>query len=409
MHAKPASPANTRPDPCPPSPDGGWSQDIVTLQDAIVVPPITSALTQDCGVIDNAGRFCAHSATWRGARALMTEPEGPVKAARTLAGRHLFAGQLWSHFGHFLAESISRLWALDHIKKNVESIVFIPKRPDEQPALKGYQKEFFDLLGITIPVQILDQPTQVEDLIVPGQGFGLGAIAAGTPAFRAYMARAFAPGIKPDGPPRLYLSRSRLGGQEGSIVLEDMLEANLEKSGYVAYHPQTETLGQQIARYRAAEKIIGPDGSAFHLFGFVANDTQKAAVVLRRNSNVFLGLANQIRHFAGIKPVLVNAVVADWIPDHKSSPGRYSFGQLDFEQARQTLAENGFIDPDTPWQIPRFRQVKQAMMARAREKGRQFLRVKAGEPAGQKPSPTRDTGDQKPESRPGPVDTGPAR
>ena len=377
MPARSASTGTGSPASGPPSPDGGWSQEIVTLQDAVVVPPAASALTQECGVVDRAGRFCPFSATWRGSRALIVAPQEPAEPVVSLSGRHLYGGQLWYHFGHFLVETISRLWALDEIGDKLESIVFIPKRPAKSHALKSYQREFFELLGIDLPVRILDAPTRVEKLVVPGQGFGLGDIAAGTDKFRAYMAGSFAPGIQADGPERLYLSRSRLGGQEGGIVLEDALESNLEASGYTVYHPQTETIDQQIARYRAAQSVVGPDGSAFHLFGFVAKPAQRAAVVLRRNSNVFLGLDRQIRHFAGIEPVLVDAVVSDWIPDHKSRPGRYSFGQLDFGRARDVLARNGFIDPDAPWQIPRFRQVKRAMEERAKRKGQRFVRVKS--------------------------------
>ena len=363
----------------PPSPEGGWSQEVQTVTGGIVVPPVDSATVQDCGVVAADGSFVAHSATWRGARQMMTEPEGPVVPAAKLAGRHLFAGQLWHHFGHFLAESISRLWALGNMKEKPESIIFIPKRPGKVVSLHGYQKEFFDLLGIDIPIRIVDVPTEVEELLVPGQGFGLGDIAQGTQAFRSYFAEHFGREIAPAGEKNIYLSRRLLGGLEGSAVLEDVLEDNLAAEGFAPYHPQKHGLSAQIAQYKAAEKIIGLDGSAFHLFGFVGRPEQKVAIILRRNSNVFHGLRSQIVHFAGIEPALVNVVLADWIPEHKARPGRYSFGQLDFEAVRERLRDEGFISGKADWVIPRFRDAKRAMAQLSRKKGHEYVRLKARE------------------------------
>ncbi len=361
----------------PPSPLGGWSGETVTLRDALVVPPAVSGLVQDCGVLDANGAFCPHSATWRGQRQMMTAPARPSTPVETLAGRHLFAGQMWNHFGHFLAESLSRLWALDHLKNPVESIVFIPKRPGGATAPKGYQKAFLDLLGVSLPVRVLARPTRVEQLVVPGQGFGLGPIAAGSENFRRYFADHFARDVAPAGPKLIYLIRTLLWGLEGSVVCEDALERNLAREGYVPYHPQQHSIRDQIAQYRAAEQVIGLDGSAFHLFAMAGNRTAKVAIVLRRNSKVFNGLLTHIQGFTGIAPQVFSALTADWIPQHKKRPGRYSFGALDFEALRRDLMASGFIDGATDWEVPRFRDIKQAMARQSRKKGLTYVRVKS--------------------------------
>ncbi len=366
----------------PPNPLGGWSESILELDDALVVPPAESGTIQPCGVLERTGAFCRQAVTWRGRRAMMTPPPAPAGTPRKLPGRHLFAGQIWSHFGHFLAESLPRLWALDKLAEKPQSIVFIPKRPDQPRGFRRYQQEFFRLLGLDLELRILTEPTRVERLIVPGQGFGLGEIAAGTASFRAYMRRNFAPEVAAEGPPRLYLSRSRLGGLEGGIVLEGVLEANLADSGYETFHPQNAPLARQIARYRAAERIIGPDGSAFHLFGFVATDRQKAGIILRRNSGVYQNLATQIEGFSGNPPAVLRAVRADWIPEGKSRPGRYSFGQLDFENLRNQLAAEGFIEPACAWKIPRYQRIRRAMARISDQKGLFYRPLPAGSPRG---------------------------
>ena len=359
-----------------PSPDGGWSSDIARLSNALIVPPVVSELVQPCGVLDSNGEFCPYSATWRGRKQMMTAPDMPKDKPKELSGRHLFAGQLWAHFGHFIAESTSRLWALDSIKKNIDSILFIPKRPGRTLEVKGYQREFFDLLGIDIPIHVIDEPTRVEKLMVPGQGFGLGEIAGGTLEFRRFFSNNFATDVKPGNPENLYLSRSGLGGLEGGIVLEDHLEQNLVAQGYQIYHPQDHSLTDQIARYRGARKIIGLDGSAFHLFAFVGQPDQKVAVILRRNSNVFHNLRNHIESFSGISPTVLNLVQADWIPSHKNRPGRLSFGQLDFDALGQNLWDAGFIDGLEKWEVPKFRKTVQAMEDFSKSKGVEFKRVR---------------------------------
>lgn len=360
----------------PPSPSGGWSTEIVTVKNAIVCPPAVSAMVQPCGVLTGDGSYCRHSATWRGGRAMMTMPRAPSTEVDKLAGRHLFAGQLWAHFGHFIAESMSRLWALDQLDEMPESIVFIPKRPKMQKKMIGYQREFFELLGIKIPIRVIDKPTEVENLIIPGQGFGLGAISAGTQPFRNYFAGNFAPGIKPKGDKLLYLSRSRLGGREGGAVLEGRLEQNLASKGYAICHPQTLSIRDQVAKYRAAEKVVGLDGSAFHLFAFVGNPSQNVAIILRRNSNVFHALRSHIQSFSGITPTIINAVAADWVPENQSRPGRYSFGQLNFEALGELLTASGFISETRDWDVPRFREMRRAMERFSQEKGCEFIRVR---------------------------------
>lgn len=360
----------------PPSPEGGWSSAVEILDNAIVMPPEVSDLVQECGVLKSNGSFVDVSATWRGRRALMVAPQPPEAAPEILEGSHLFAGQIWSHFGHFMVESLARLWALDHLDQMPESIIFIPKRPGRAQEIKAYQRAFFQLLGIDLPITIIETPTQVEQLIVPGQGFGLGAIATGTDLFRDYFANNFATDIAADGPERLYLSRSALGGMEGSALHEQAIERSLERDGYTTLHPQELTIGEQVAHYRAATQVIGLDGSAFHLFGFVGKPKQRAGIILRRNSKVFQSIRTQLRAFAGIDPVVFDAIAADWVPEHKSRPGRYSFGEIDFPILAKMIHDVGLGPDPGEWDIPRFRDMKSAMRSFSDDKGIAFNRIR---------------------------------
>jgi capsular polysaccharide biosynthesis protein len=308
----------------------------------------------------------------------MVAPEPPPGPVARVPGRHLWAGQLWEHFGHFLCESLSRVWAAGPAG-GVESLVFIPKRPGKGRDPKRYQQELLRLLGVEVPVRVVTEPTEFEELVVPGQGFGLGRIERGTPEMQA-LCHSRLREIPAEGPARLYLSRSALGGVEGGALLEQVLEANLAREGYEVFHPEKYPVATQIARYRAASHVVGLDGSAFHLFGMVAQPEQKAAIVLRRTSKVSQSLRHQIAAFSGRDPEMIDALVADWVPERSDHANRDSFGQLDFGVVARTLAGHGYVDDPDGWQIPKFREFVRDAMDLGQRLGRTFERHRREQP-----------------------------
>ena len=352
--------------------DSGWSREIVTLKNALVAPPVESGTVQDCGVYTEQGEWCPHGVTWRGWKPMMVPYAAAPQATQKLAGRHVYGGQIWAHFGHWMAESMSRFWAFDHLDQKPDSLIFMIKRPKRGATVHGFQQAFLDLLNIDVPITIVQEPTTVEELIVPGQGFGLGSINAGTPEFRAFMLDRLAKGPRPDGARKLYVSRSALGGHMGGLILETLLEENLHAAGYEIYHPQKHPLADQIAAYRAADIVLGPDGSALHLFGFVARPDQKVGVVLRRNSAVAKGITGQIAGFTGNAPDEFNALDTDWLPKGDGRASRNSFGQLDFGKLQDMLIAAGYISTSDNWRVPSFREQKRAADAISAARGLQL-------------------------------------
>lgn len=256
----------THPADTQPLPEGGWSEDIKVLKNAIVVPPVENGFVQPAGLLDRDGTYCEHGALWRKFRPLTTEPEKPTAVSKELTGRWLWGGVLWAHFGHFLVESTSRLWALDKLDQPVDGILFIPKRPRAGEQTRSFQLDFISMMAPDLPVRVTGDPMKVEELVVPGQGFGLGLITAGTESFRTAVHNRFGRDIAPDGPEKIYLSRSALGLGKGGMLGEEHLEELLKSEGYEIFHPQQHSLETQIARYKAAKKIVAADGSAVHLF-----------------------------------------------------------------------------------------------------------------------------------------------
>lgn len=333
----------------PPAPTQGWSTEIETLDRAIIVPPSEGkqSFVQEAGVLYASGSHCNAGALWRNGRALTVAPampEGPVKKRK---GTWLWGGVLWMHFGHFLVESTSRLWALDALDTKVDGILFIPKRPRNGAEVLDFQKQFVSLMGHDIKVECADAPMEVERLIVPGQGFGLGQMIQGTDAFRKSVAFNFAKQIKPDGPEKLYISRSGLPAGRGNLIGEAELEAHLSDQGYTIYHPEKHDLTHQIATYKAARQIIAAEGSALHLVAMVGRHDQKVAIIVRRPSGATRNLEEHLTSFASIKPVTLTHLKRSWKPLGAAKP-RLWMGELDMPALQNSLAKNGFIDAPKP-------------------------------------------------------------
>lgn len=332
--------------PHAPHPEKGWSREVRVLPDAVVIPDATRGNSKVCGVLDN-GNEVLETNLFRWEQRFFRKPDAPEGDIETLPGRHMWGGYVFHHFGHFLCESTARLWAAR--SENVDSIVFAPRTSDIRK-LASYQMRLLELLGVDLPVRLIDAPTRVEELVIPGQGFGLGVIARGTPEFRAMMAD-MAARIEPQGDARIYISRTGVGGS-GGILNEDVIEANMARCGYTIYHPQRHSLDAQLAQYKAATHIVGLDSSAFHLAGFVAHAGQRYGIVLRRNMGAYYNLQRQVESFGSTTPDIINALVGDWMPAGKRKPNRLSMGEIDHAALGQRLKDLGYIAPDAEWHVP---------------------------------------------------------
>ncbi|NNE53768.1 MAG: FkbM family methyltransferase [Sulfitobacter sp.] len=330
------------PDLTMPMPDTGWTREMEELEKAYVVPPDKQNFVQQAGVLRADGSYCEKGALWRNGRILTEEPEKPQGRLPTRKGTWLWGGVLWMHFGHFIVESSSRLWALEHLKKEIDGILFVPKRPRNGSEVAQFQQDFVSLLGTDVEIACAAEPERVERLIVPGQGFGLGNMIEGTDEYREMMTSRFAAEIKPDGNDKLYISRSKLPAGRGNLIGEPELEKRLESLGYTIYHPEKHDIRHQIATYKAANKVIAAEGSALHLLGMVADPEADIAIIVRRPSGATRNLELHLTSFKGTQPLLATHLVRSWKPFGKAKP-RLWMGELDMPALQKELAEGGFI------------------------------------------------------------------
>lgn len=337
----------------PPNLDGSIADKIDRLEDALVVPPPKGDRNRPvikAGVLDQDGQYVEKGITFRGRGPITVQPPMPAsETVQTLSGTYMYAGPLFGHFGHFLVESISRLWALTQLGDKIDGIVFNPKFQKNPQKMMENFRPILSVLGVDVPIIMLDEPTKVEVLYVPQQGFGMFQMIEGAPEFRAFIQENSGKSIAAQGAEKLYLSRSELPPARGGMLGEKRLEALLKAEGYVIYHPQKHSFDEQVAAYKAARKIISVDGSPLHLLALVGDAEQTVACLARRSGDFDKIFARQLKAFQGIETTTIDALANQWIPEGSTGPDRLSYGEPDLSRVYDALKANGFLEGETRW------------------------------------------------------------
>ncbi|MBM2576475.1 DUF563 domain-containing protein [Jannaschia sp. Os4] len=323
---------------------------IAEVEGGYVVPPakgLGNQSVQKSGVLDADGRLVPESVTWRGRTQVTTAPALPDEA-EALEGTWLFLGPLFGHFGHFLVESIARIWALDAVRDRIAGALYVPKFQNRPQYVMDTYRPFLRALGVDVEVRNVEDPTRVERVLVPEQGFGMFQMIEGSREFRDFIGRHAGKDVEPAGDERIYVSRSALPPQRGSVVGEDVLEARLRAEGYTVYHPQQHDHLEQIAAYKAAKDVIGVDCSPLHLLALVGNAEQNVGIIARRAGELDKIFERQIAAFTGAKATGIDHLRRNWIEESGNRPSRTSRGEVDFAALGRSLSEAGLIS-DGDW------------------------------------------------------------
>ncbi|CAX27165.1 conserved protein of unknown function, capsular polysaccharide biosynthesis protein-like protein [Methylorubrum extorquens DM4] len=181
---------------------------------------------------------------------------------------YIYCGYFNCHFGHFLIDTLSRLWhheghprakLLFHSDLAVQSWFAIP-----------HVKLMLDALGVRPQdMVVLTEPTRLKNLVVPKT-----SLSAQRYVHHAYrrlclrIAERLGAGDARGIGGRVYLSRSRLKIGTGICANEGAIEREFRRLGFAVVHPEELSLQDQIATINAADGIVGLIGSAFHLTVF---------------------------------------------------------------------------------------------------------------------------------------------
>lgn len=307
------------------------------------------------GVLRADRSYVEASRAWIRPRVCSQPPTlAPDEVVVDLPGRHLFAGHLRGHFGHFIVESTARLWALDELGGLIDSILYLPYRGQMKGMARclADNRRFFELMGVEVPVDVHPTPLRVETVHVPDLGFGWLQRYAGSPRYRRFMRDRLGAAIAPEGAPDLYVSRAGLIAKRGGILGEAVIEDNLRRAGYEIFRPEKHPLDTQIARYKAARRIVALDGSALHLAASFVPEGGRVAIVLRRSRANVGDYQLQYRSFAGIESDCIDVVRRDWVSEDRNRVDYASVGELDFAALFARLAAAGYLPPGFRPELP---------------------------------------------------------
>jgi hypothetical protein len=261
----------------------------------------------------------------------------------------LYGGILYNHFGHFLFESLGRLWAYEHVR-HLDPVIFFYAPGGLPKYLERGNYVHQALAGFDIPIDRLATSTEtvvMDRVLVPAQryGYGDGHWKHPPEEWLSFVRRFRFPQRPPRGlrdARRVYVSRSRMPGHTGRPMAERMFEDHLRSNGYQVFHPQDHTLYEQLSVYSRAEQLVFCDGGALHGCILLPDLTADVAVVSRRR-DVRWDCSEIVDQFTGYgQPVL-------WV-DHVAS--QYQFGLetwnartlVDWYDVSIELADAGFLE-----------------------------------------------------------------
>ena len=163
------------------------------------------------GVFDAAGACIPETLLRRtymkGRECTVGRPVDFGPASSSHEGPAIYLGPLLDGFGHFLLESLARAWLAERHPDMplVWSCRADPSQETGDRALKPWQKDILDLLGLRNPLICVDAPVRFERLIVPDVGYRIqGYFHPAHADFLARVPHEPLPGRK------LWLSRSKL-------------------------------------------------------------------------------------------------------------------------------------------------------------------------------------------------------
>lgn len=261
-----------------------------------------------------------------------------------LSGRYIWGGHYWSHFGHFLAECVHRLWITRDPAYRECPVLFAAHQHDhvEEP----FFRETMALLGIR-NWRFIQAATHVDELVIAEQGKYLSA-----PAKQGYL-------------PHLsdLVERNQIQGKSkaskvcvlrghlkaGRSALEADLEKILVDDGYLAFRPEDHTLIDQLATFYNAKQLIISEGSALHICDLLPKIDAQVGVLNRRGGDrlaitTLKGKADRLSVFGNVGVAFVPQT------GNVRDPSKaYSF--MDMHQTLENLESAGFLS-SLPTAIP---------------------------------------------------------
>lgn len=199
--------------------------------------------------------------------------------------RVVYCGYWVKHWGHFLVEAVTRMWYCLENDENVDYFVFVSEE-NGPTALYGNYKEFFELLGVSDKILVLNKPVRFSHVLVPEIGYDRKFYY--TDKYKAIFDRiakkaAACSRKETRWPERVFLSRSQFAKARQAEAGLDLLDDYFERNGFEVLYPEKMSLTDMVCYLRNAQVCAMESGTLPHNMLF-AQDGQKTLIVERQTT-----------------------------------------------------------------------------------------------------------------------------
>jgi hypothetical protein len=194
-----------------------------------------------------------------------------TECSEVIEGNSAYLGNLYSHYGHFITEGLSRLYDFQKLSR-FDNLVFSPFVFDyPKTEIRSYHEYFLEQLGIDqSKVKILYDTAKLEHVTVFRQMWTLNeSVDLSLKSLYGYL-RLIEPQIAcNDG--KIFCSRrpSDRASHPDRISNQQPLEELFRSNGFRVIFPEDLSMEEQMGIYKGSNLIVSTSGSTLHniLFG----------------------------------------------------------------------------------------------------------------------------------------------
>lgn len=235
------------------------------FRESVILP---AKITDDCtssqgcgGVIDTDGEYIEISKTKaRVEGKYAIDSEDLNSSNRTV----VFCGYFHKVWGHFITESVSRLWYALEKNPEVDRYVFIGDYGQES-CFSGNYLEFLKLLDIADKTEIIIRPTKFKKVIIPDNGFVYNEYY--TDKYVQMYDSINAKGLSlyyGEKHEKVFFSKRLIDSSIMSNINEKAIDSFFKKNGYKIFYPERLSLTDTIGILQNAKYFAGLTSSLSH-------------------------------------------------------------------------------------------------------------------------------------------------
>lgn len=200
----------------------------------------------------------------------------------------VYCGALIRQWGHFLVESVSRLWYFLQNDPTVDRYVFISNRSHFQSKkeITGNYRAFFELLGVWDKIEVITVPTRFREVLIPELGYSRKYYYSKEykELFETVAENAVKQCHHLTQEEKVFLSRSRFPKASSNEFGLNMLDNYFEKNHFKILYPEALPLHEMIWYLRHAEVCAAESGTVPHNYLFCQDE--KDCIIIERQATI---------------------------------------------------------------------------------------------------------------------------